>query len=922
MALDLYSVDVLKSLSPNTRAVSIPGSVLIEWAATKSSSSVYVYDLAEHIGFGANTKGWKEGETIGMQTRAGAGLNLIGRLSEEGTSRDVKSESVLTAYNTPNGLATMADALAYTPSPTPSRRLVVHVPTLTPVGASLELSPTLAPLVPVINTLPNTFTVFSSASPQECVDLAALSYRLNNAHVIHLFDHYTAARELRPLTLKTYPTAAKTDVSVKEAFLEAGYDYFDYIGDANATDVIVMLNGPLALAAKTALKESTGVGLVVVRVLRPWDEQALLDILPNTVKKIHVVDEVPVLGVRGLLFADVLLTVTNNLGASVKSAQVVPARTQEFLKNPLTLAIFLQGLTPRQHVGGDIDIFPTSSPVKKALFFGTPSSPIALLPQYVANSFPAGKPVSARLLTEYDALSKPGGLLATRILFAPSESKDDLPLTFYLPLGGNHDTIYGKADLLAVLDHSLFKSHTILPYLRQGGLLVVFTSWSAQELVENLPTQALAYIRDKKISLCRIDVKTLAEDIQGLDNPREDLQTIFAHLAFLRLYLGQAATEPILKQLARTTYGSVFSQQIVDKFNARVWSALEPVQVSNVDLSVPDLPLKQFEFNAVNLSYDDARLDLPGAQLSNWHAAAKHILFPDAFVSPEDREAASDPYAQNPALRPEVPERTFLITCAVNRRLTPVDYDRYVFHLEFDTAGTGLKYEIGEALGVHGWNDTQEVLDFCQWYEIDPDKLVTIPVPNTEGKTHTRTVFQALQQQIDLFGHPPKSFYTDLAQYATKKHEKLALLFIGSAEGQATYKKLSEKDTVTFADILRAYPSAHPDVQVLCGMIGDIKPRHYSIASAQSVVGDRVDLLIVTVEWNDPKGVQTDTICVVSLLMISLGKPRFGQCTRYLSGLKVGQKVTVSIKPSVMKVCARSISAECLETDHELAPSR
>jgi ribosomal protein L21E len=33
------------------------------------------------------------------------------------------------------------------------------------------------------------------------------------------------------------------------------------------------------------------------------------------------------------------------------------------------------------------------------------------------------------------------------------------------------------------------------------------------------------------------------------------------------------------------------------------------------------------------------------------------------------------------------------------------------------------------------------------------------------------------------------------------------------------------------------------------------------------------------------------------------GVTRYGQCTRYLAGLKVGQKVTVSIKPSVMKVC-------------------
>ena len=32
----------------------------------------------------------------------------------------------------------------------------------------------------------------------------------------------------------------------------------------------------------------------------------------------------------------------------------------------------------------------------------------------------------------------------------------------------------------------------------------------------------------------------------------------------------------------------------------------------------------------------------------------------------------------------------------------------YVFHIEFDTHGTGLKYAIGEALGAHGWNDDAE----------------------------------------------------------------------------------------------------------------------------------------------------------------------------------------------------------------------
>jgi sulfite reductase (NADPH) flavoprotein alpha-component len=201
-----------------------------------------------------------------------------------------------------------------------------------------------------------------------------------------------------------------------------------------------------------------------------------------------------------------------------------------------------------------------------------------------------------------------------------------------------------------------------------------------------------------------------------------------------------------------------------------------------------------------------------------------------------------------------------LVTCTVNKRLTPLEYDRNVFHLEFDTSNTGLKYAIGEALGVHGWNDKEDVLDFCQSYGINPDGLVTLPVPSSsssvEGHTryHTRTTFQALQQQVNIFGKPPKSFYTDLAAFATNEIDRLALLFIGSAEGSSTFKKMSEIDTVNYADVLKQFKSARPGVEVLCEIVGDIEPRHYSIASSQAVVGDRVDLLVVTVEWQTPSG--------------------------------------------------------------------
>ena len=97
------------------------------------------------------------------------------------------------------------------------------------------------------------------------------------------------------------------------------------------------------------------------------------------------------------------------------------------------------------------------------------------------------------------------------------------------------------------------------------------------------------------------------------------------------------------------------------------------------------------------------------------------------------------------------------------------------------------------------------------------------------------------------------------------------LRFISSGEGNSTFKKLSDLETVTYVDVMHMFPTARVTMDWLVKNVEPIKPRHYSIASAQAAVGDSVHLLIVTVDWKTPHG-----------------SPRFGQCTRYLSALKPG----------------------------------
>lgn len=833
---------------------SLTSSNLVEFISSRSTttSALFIYDLAEQAGFGLLTKTWSKSDqdataVVPLQTRAGAGLSLVGRLSQ-GTSRDALSGSVLTAYSTPPGLAEMIPSLASIPPPAPNSRLVLQIPTVSAIGDRLTLSPTLASLNPILSILPESFVVILSASPQETVDLAILAYKFP-AHVIHLFDHHSSSREVGQLHTPSLPSKEQVGSTVQSVLLQSSYHAFDYSGDKNAGFVIVVLNGPLALALKASLANMPNIGLLIVRVLRPWDEDAFQKILPSTVRHIYIIEDAFLKATHGIVHVDVQGSVLGLSGSSpsIHHEAITPTRLSELLNNPSSLLQFLASLPL---FPSDIKLHDATM-ATKLLFFSSPGSPLSSVPQRIEKTFVHSANVSVRLLSEHDVLSRPAAITADRIWLEPRKHGTHTPLSVGIPIS---EDSRGVCNFLAILDQNLLNSHNLLKHAKQGASVLIVTSWSIPELVSSLPAEDIILIRNRELKLYTINADSIASQVKSGEAAENTLQELVVHLAILRLYLGSLASEAAILKLIESLYDTSVDGTQMTKVIARLWDGLSQVDLSTIIPEPNDAQesRKDFEFNAIITG--DEEVGLNYSEVGSWHDAARHLLFPSAFVEQDKNTYSVEQYPQIPTLHPEISDRTYLVTCTVNRRLTPKEYDRNVFHVEFDTTGTGLKYAIGEALGVHGWNDEAEVLDFCRWYGVDPARLVTIPVPGDDTKVHTRTVLQALQQQIDLFGKPPKSFYSDLAEYAKDSVDRHALLFIGSPEGVSTFKKLSEKDTVTFADILRRYSSARPGIEVLCKLVGDIKPRHYSIASAQSVVGDRVDLLVVTLDWKTPSG--------------------------------------------------------------------
>lgn len=449
---------------------------------------------------------------------------------------------MVTAYTTPTGLKAMAGSLAYLPSASPTNKLVIQVPTVSPIGEDFALSPTLAALGSVLPLLPDSVTVLLSASPKETIDLALLSYTIRDSHVIHFFDHWSSAREVGHV-LEPYPdslsSANPSQESLTRALQNAGYEFFDYHGDLNAETVLVVLNGPLALTVASLIADVPGLAVVVVRVLRPWDEDSFSSTLPKTVKNVHVLEDVSLETALGVLHTDVLGSLVSSAAGGgrplpvVRSERIVPRRLQTFLDNLSALEGFIAEIIPQFTPR----VTPTSSPAKIIRFYSTPGTSLSSAPQIIEQTFiPTPKSrISSRLLTNYDLLTRSSGIALDRITLSKATSST-------LSSGDQ------PADFVAILDQALLMTHEALESAKPSATILLVTSWTAQELITNLPVETLSLIRKQNLQICVLDVKKLVSNTNA--PVTEALEPVLVYIAFLRLYLG-AATKADVSILAR-----------------------------------------------------------------------------------------------------------------------------------------------------------------------------------------------------------------------------------------------------------------------------------------------------------------------------------------------------------------------------------
>ena len=741
--------------------------------------------------------------------------------------------------------------------------------------------------------------VVASFSPYESQHMSLFATLLATVlPTLHLYDGIRVGREttrvidvLEQASLyKTYqaitdevaasgkkndPVDVKVDRLLRALNGELGTEYglFEYQGHATPDAVLIVFgtveSSLASQVAQSLERDGAKVGVINVRVYRPFVEGAFLEALPRSVKTVgvlgQVLDEQAVSdpSSHSNLYSDVLaaLTFSDSLENQPTIIDIKYPREQSW--TPISLAASFQLLTNKPLFHSELEDGQLSSGLQiidpattqQYTFWDVDESSSTNAPMILAQALSKDSANNVTVRTSHDNLVQ-GGVNRTDI----RRSKMTIESSFSVE----------DADVVYIGDTLLLTHINVTKSLKYGGKIILRAPGiTDNDLEKQLPVDCRKSISDNALQLYVLDTKAI--DRVSLAT---SLETYLIELAFIRIAL--PSLEGVGIQKLSTVNGD---GEILGALAADLDKALRQIEIPDSWATIEvenKTPKLRIDITINSFTPFDKMEPEPATLLKSWQTAAKGLIFKEAFGT-------------KPALRPDLSVKTFTVHVQENRRLTPIAYDRNIFHIEFDLGDSGLKYEIGEALGIHAENHPPDVEEFMKHYELNAEDIVEVPSREDPMALENRTIYQALMQNVDLWGRPPKRFYESLAEFAMDPTEKKELLSLGGLEGITEFRRRAEIDTVTYADVLLEFPSARPSFHDIVRIVSPMKRREYSIASCQKVTPTSVALMIVAINWVDPKG-----------------RDRWGQATRYLKKLRPGAPVTVSVKPSVMKLPPKS----------------
>ncbi len=339
------------------------------------------------------------------------------------------------------------------------------------------------------------------------------------------------------------------------------YHLFDYSGAADAERVLVVMGsgaGAAAEAVELLAAQGEKVGLVTVRLYRPFDAAAFAAVLPETTRVIGVLDRTKEPGAVGEpLFLDVVAALAEPAARErlpdtprvvggrygLSSKEFTPAMARAVLAN-------LEGDEPRTHftVGITDDVSHTSLDVDEewweepehvvqAVFYGLGADGTVGANRNSAKIIGEHTDLYAQAYFVYDS-KKAGSVTVSHLRFGKHAIRSSY--------------LVRQAEFVACHQFGFLEKMDVLRTAAPGGTFLLNSPYGPDEVWSHLPATVQAQIQDKELALWVIDADRIAREVGLGGRINTVLQTCFFTLSEI---LSRDKAVDAIKEAIRETYG-------------------------------------------------------------------------------------------------------------------------------------------------------------------------------------------------------------------------------------------------------------------------------------------------------------------------------------------------------------------------------
>ncbi|MBE5992175.1 MAG: pyruvate:ferredoxin (flavodoxin) oxidoreductase [Paenibacillaceae bacterium] len=394
-------------------------------------------------------------------------------------------------------------------------------------------------------------------------------------------DIFFQAREACNPYYDALPAIVQKYMDKVNAKIGTDYKLFNYYGAADADHVIVSMgsvNDTIEETLDYLVAAGHKVGVVKVRLYRPFSAQALIDAIPDTVKTISVLDRTKepgslgeplyldvVAALKGTKFDQVkILTGRYGLGSKDTTPAQIVAVYENKTKTPFTIGIVDDVTHLSLETGAEIVTTPEGT--SNCKFWGLGADGTVGANKNSIKIIGDNTDMYAQAYFDYDS-KKSGGITMSHLRFG------------HKPIKSTY--LIRRANFVACHNPSYIRKYNMVQELVDGGVFLLNCPWDQEGLEKHLPGQVKKYIAEHNIKFYTIDgVKIGIETGMGATRINTILQSAFFELT--GIIPAEKANE-LMKAAAKATYGRK-GEEIVQKN----WAAIDAGAKGVVKVEVPE----------------------------------------------------------------------------------------------------------------------------------------------------------------------------------------------------------------------------------------------------------------------------------------------------------------------------------------------